>query len=214
MKKFILTICVFLFLMATSYSQVGIGTETPTTALDVNGTVRIEQLDVETVDEISLTGLTNGNVLNRTDMGNNVLVENNELTTAPVSREFGDLNLGAEPIDLYVAGNPQINALDMKIAPGDENEIATFLRVHSYNSKYLISGIADGTEGRRMTIYFTLTENIKFLEDDPTALPKNRIWTLANSSISTSGEGFIEVVYDADAGSDGLGRWLVIKFRS
>ena len=161
-----------------------------------------------------MTGLTSGNVLNRTENGNNIVVVNNEITTAPVSRDMGDLDLGAEPIDLYIAGNPQINALDMKIAPGDENEIATFIRVHSYNSKYLISGIANGTEGRRMTISFTLTDNIKFLEDDLTALPKNRISTLANSSISISGEGFIEVVYDADAGSDGLGRWLVIKFRS
>lgn len=212
MKKFILTIFLFLFIMATSYSQVGIGTDTPTTTLDVNGTVRIEQLDIETVDEISLTGLTNGNVLNRTDMGNNVLVENNELTTAPVSREIGDLNLGAEPIDID-GGNPQIFALDLKIAPGDENEIVTFLRVFNYNKKYLISGIANGTEGRRVSIHFTLTNNITFLEDDTTALPKNRILTSASSSISTSGEGFIELVYDADAGTDGLGRWLVIKFR-
>jgi hypothetical protein len=35
-----------------------------------------------------------------------------------------------------------------------------------------------------------------------------------NAGISSSGEGFLELVYDADAGSDGLGRWLVIKFRS
>ena len=62
-------------------------------------------------------------------------------------------------------------------------------------------------------LYFSETSGISILEDSLLAQPKNRIKTAATSQLSISGEGFIDLVYDADAGSDGLGRWIVIKFR-
>ena len=213
MKKYILTTALFIMFISTGIAQVGLGTSNPATTLDINGTVRINDLPVETVEEISLTGLTTGNVLNRTARGGNVIVINNEITTAPVSRDIGYLNLGLEPIDIYVAGIPQIYNLDLKITPGADNEKSTFIYVHSYTVNYWFAGIANGTEGRRVTLFFT-DKNTKILENDSNALARNRILTLANSSISTSGEGFVELVYDADAGPDGLGRWLVIKLRS
>ena len=57
------------------------------------------------------------------------------------------------------------------------------------------------------------TVNINILEDDSNALPQNRILTAATSQLSVNGLGFVDLVYDADAGSDSLGRWIVIKFR-
>ena len=214
MKNITLFTACLLVICTNAYAQVGIGTSSPNATLDINGTVRINQLDLETTENISLTGLTGGNYLNRTKIGANVVVLNNELTTAPVSRDIGDLNLGVEPIDSYVSGIPKINSLDLKITAGADNETATFINVHSYNLKYLLAGIDNGTEGRRVTLFFTNDgKNIKMLDDDSAAPAQDRILVLA-SSISTSGQGFIELVYDADAGSDSLGRWLVIKFRS
>ena len=196
-------------------AQVGIGTTDPITALDVSGTVRVIDLPVETVDDISLSGLTGSNTLNRTNTGGNVVIVNNELSTAPVSRDMGDLNLSLEPIDRYVAGLPQIDNLDIKINIGGDNATSTFISVHTFSAKYIIAGIKDGTEGRRVTLFMANPDRgIKYLSDNSYALPKNRILTLATSSISTSGQGLVELVYDEDAGSDGLGRWLVIKFRS
>ena len=214
MKKYILNTALFTMLVSTSIAQVGIGTNNPTTTLDIDGTLRIRELPVEIVEDISLTGLTSGNILNRTDNGGNVLTVNNQITTAPVTRGIGYLNLGLEPTDGSSGGVRQIYNLDLNIVAEAANDNSTFINVHSYTSKYDIAGIANGTEGRHVTLFFTETNNIKLKQDDSNALAQNRIITLAVAGISTSGQGFMELVYDADAGSDGLGRWLVIKFRS
>ena len=170
-------------------------------------------MPVEIVEDISLTGLTAGNILNRTDNGGNILTVNNEITTAPVTRGIGYLNLGLEPLDGSGGGVNHIYNLDLKIRTEEANDNTTFINVHSYTSKYVIAGIANGTEGRRVTLHFKESNNVKLSEDDSNALAQNRFLALAVAGVSTSGQGFIELVYDADAGSDGLGRWLVIKFR-
>ena len=215
MKKNILSLILVLSVTFASSAQVGINTNSPKEALDVNGTVRINELPtVDNTENISLTGITSGNTLSRTRNGGNIVIFNNELNTAPVSRELGYLDLGLAPVDFYVNGNPQVNNLKLNIGLDGDNAEATFITMHSYSSKYLIAGIHGGTEGRRITLFFENDgKNIKMLEDSSDALPQNRILTLANSSISTAGQGFIEIVYDDDAGADGLGRWLVIKFR-
>ena len=215
MKKEILGLIIGLAFTFGSSAQVGINTDSPQETLDVNGTVRISEIrNIESTENITLTGITGANTLSRSGNGGNIVILNNELNTAPVTRELGYLDLGLEPIDTYVNGIPQINKLQLKIGQTEENVDATFITVFGYSTKYLLSGIDNGTEGRRVTLFFENdSNNIKMLENDSSAIPKDRILTLANSSISTSGEGFIELVYDDDAGNDGLGRWLVIKFR-
>ena len=93
------------------------------------------------------------------------------------------------------------------------NSNATFIRLHTYSTSVNIAGITDGINGRHFTLFFSETAGISILEDDSLALPQNRILTAATSQLSISGMGFLDLVYDDDAGADGLGRWLVIKFR-
>jgi hypothetical protein len=171
--KLLFTSLLLLSITQVLEAQIGIKTSNPQAALDIGGTVRVTELPLEQVETISLTGLTSGNVLNRTEVGANiVVVDNNEITTAPVSREMGNFNLGLEPIDRYVAGLPQIDNLDLKINPGGDNETATYITVQNYPGKYIIAGIANGTEGRKVTLFLSETKNIKFLEDDSFALAK------------------------------------------
>jgi hypothetical protein len=199
----------FSFLLGLTYvmsAQVGVGTTTPIATIDIGGTVRITDLPVGTTDEISATGSTSAKMLNKTGLGANLIITDNSLDTAPISGTVGDFDLGP-----LAGGN--IQNLDLLLAPGAYNSRATFIRVHGYTLGTNIAGITDGIDGRHVSLYFSETSGISILEDSSLAQPQNRIKTAASSQLSISGEGFIDVVYDADAGADGLGRWIVIKFR-
>lgn len=189
-----------------SISQVGIGTNNPQATLEVAGTVRITNLSLGNTNEITLAGQTTTRTLNKTALGANLIITDNSLNTAPVSGTVGDFNLG--PLQ-----GGTIQNLDLGLAPGAYNSRATFIRVYGYMLGTNISGITDRVDGRHVALYFSETSGISILEDSLLAQPKNRIKTAATSQLSISGEGFIDLVYDADAGSDGLGRWIVIKFR-
>ena len=208
MKKLIFTSAIILGMTFGVHAQVGIGTTAPTSGIHVNGTVRVTNLPVGTTTEISPTGSTSSKTLNRTDLGANLLVIDNSLETAPVSGTIGNLNLGDAPVIIGCVGN-----LDLEIGSGDSNSGATFIKLHTYFTNLNIAGIQDGVDGRHLTLFFSETANVNILEDDSAAFPQNRILTAAVSQLSISGLGFMDLVYDADAGSDSLGRWLVIKFR-
>ena len=208
MKNLIFTATIMLCAVSGVQAQIGIGTANPTASVDVNGTVRVTNLPVGTTDEITLTGSTSSKTLNKTDLGANLLIIDNTLETAPVSGTIGNINLGDAPT---TAGT--IENLDLEIGSGESNSNATFIKLHTYYTNLNIAGITNGTDGRHFTLFFSETVNVSILEDDSDALPQNRILTAAMSQLSISGLGFMDLVYDADAGSDGLGRWLVIKFR-
>ena len=192
----------------TVNAQVGIGTDNPQAALDINGTVRVTQLPVSDTNEISLTGSSINKSLNKTNMGAGLVVDDNTLDTATVSRTIGDVDLSSA---LVIAGN--VTALDLAIDSGSVNSNATFIRLHSYITNVNIAAIANGVDGRHVTLYFSETTNSSILENDPSALPQNRILTAATSQLSIGGLGFVDLVYDAEGGDDRMGRWVVIKFR-
>jgi hypothetical protein len=210
MKKIFITTGLTLLLTGATYAQVGIGTETPQASIDIAGTVRVTQIAENDNDDISLTGVTGSNILNQSNLGANLRVENNELSTAPVSKSIGTFDLGAVPADSE--GN--IDALDLFIDEEEANEYTTFLRMHSYTEVINIGGIVGGTEGRHLTLYLAESVNVRFLEDAANSAPQDRFITLANSQLTANGQAILEMVYDADAGPDGLGRWLILKFRS
>lgn len=206
MKKSHIIVAVVFCLGLQSISQVGIGTNNPQAALEVAGTVRITNLPVGDSNEITLAGQTTTRTLNKTYLGANLIITDNSLNTAPVSGTVGDFNLG--PLQ-----GGTIQNLDLGLSPGAYNSRSTFIRVYGYTLGTDITGITDGVDGRHIALYFSETSGISILEDSLLSLPKNRIITAATSQLSISGEGFIDLVYDADAGFDGLGRWIVIKFR-
>tara|TARA_B110000285_G_scaffold26019_1_gene25133 strand:- start:106 stop:735 length:630 start_codon:yes stop_codon:yes gene_type:complete len=208
MKNAVLRVVLILGIVTGVQAQIGIGNANPTSTLDIGGTVRVTNIPPGESNEIVLTGSSPAKFLNRTNLGANLLIVSNTLETAPVSGVIGVLNLGDVPI---VSGT--IQNLDLEIASGEINSNATFIKLHSYSSNFKIAGIINGVDGRHFTLFFTETVNIGILEDDPVALPQNRIKTAAISQLTINGMGFVDLVYDADAGQDGLGRWLVIKFR-
>lgn len=208
MKKLLSIISLIVVMSQSVNAQIGIGTSNPQASIDTNGTVRVTDLSSIAAESLDLTGVTASNILKRTDVGANLLMVNDSLVTAPVSRSIGANNLGAAPVD----GSGDVMNWDLDIGVTGENELSTFINVHSYAVNKKISGIKGGTEGRHITLFFTQSNTITILENDTGSIAKNRFTTLETSGIIVAGQGFVDLVYDADAGPDGLGRWLVIKF--
>ena len=199
----------FLLYQATGFAQVGINTTTPDATLDVNGTVRVENLIDASDVAVSLTGISSANRLSRTTTGAGLIVNNNTLELAPVTRNIGELDLSP----LIAVEGTTLSNVSALLGVGEANEASTFIRVYGYSSTINLTGISGGFHGRRITLYFSEEQNLRLKEEDGAAAPENRFVTLATSQITVSGTGFVELVYDATAGVDGLGRWLVLKFR-
>lgn len=207
MRKIYLLSALLIGITYSATSQVGVATNNPKATIDISGTVRITDLPAGTTNQISPAGSTTTKTLNKTGLGANLVVTDNSLNTAPVSGTVGDFDLGP-------FGGGTIANLDLGLGTGGYNSRSTFIRVHSYLASANIAGITDGVDGRHVALYFSETAGVSILEDSLLAQPQNRIKTAATSQLSISGEGFIDLVYDEDAGADGLGRWIVIKFRS
>ena len=198
-------------------AQVGINTETPQATLDVNGTARVTVLPVESTTNITVTGLTGGEQLNLTDLGANIIFVNNEAVIRPVSRSTGKINLGVIIPDATNGNTRTINILDPLLGEGEANDLATFVTCTNYSgANYEIKGIKGGTEGRRLTLFFSdSSKNVSLMLESTAVLDSSQRITFPVNKpfFGISGTGSIELVYDADAGFDNTGRWLVLKYQ-
>ena len=191
-------------------AQVGIGTSNPQHQLDVNGNVRVRDLSSTGLD---LTGTTANGLLRKTELGGGIIKDNNkkEIRLTPTKLSLGEYDLDTVIPDNDSGGNRFYNNLDLDIKGA--NQDITLLTIFNTGGKVSITGLKDGSHGRRIIIYNAGTANMSFEQDHSGSLPQNRILTLANASRSTSGQGFCELVYDENGGDDGLGRWFIIKFQ-
>ncbi|MCC4214595.1 hypothetical protein [Leeuwenhoekiella parthenopeia] len=206
------------FLLNTCFllnAQVGINTQNPQATLDVNGTARVTVLPVESTSNITVTGLTGGEQLNLTELGANIIFVNNEAVIRPVSRTTGQIDLGIITPDATNGNTRSIHVLDPQLGEGEANDLATFVTCVNYaGANYEIGGIKGGTEGRRLTLFFSdSSKNVSLMLESTTVPDASQRITFPVSKpfFGISGTGSIELVYDADAGADGAGRWLVLK---
>ena len=204
-------------------AQVGINTNNPQATLDVNGTVRVTDLPKENTADISITGITSGERLNLSELGENLVFVDEEVIISPITRIMGEIDLSLQNVnvstpDFISTGftTRSIYTLKPDIDLDGENDLATFITFTNYNNfDYTIHGIEGGTEGRKVTFYFSDAGRVgRFYIESSNSDPQNRIITPnASPFFGVNGTGFIELVYDADAGVDKKGRWLLLKFQ-
>lgn len=111
--------------------------------------------------------------------------------------------------DLDVDGDLATRAANLALANGNNDNIAigarSFIRVTGPTAAFAIRGIASGFDGKRLTIYNTTTQNMTINDEDAGSTAANRIRTLTGGARATTGEGSVDLIYDAT-----LSRWLVI----
>jgi len=211
--KHLIIIAIY-FISSPMLAQVGIGTENPDAILDINGTVRVTDIPVITIADPSqgIGGISTANKINKTELGINIFLSYDDgLITAPVAKAMGSRIIVPED---YSSGI-RIDDMDIYLGPDEINEITTFIIVSGYTSTTKLGGISGGYHGRRITLYFSEEVTVfSILEENNNSISQNRFFTLSTSQLTINGNGLVELVYDENAGDDGLGRWIVIKFRS
>ena len=98
------------------------------------------------------------------------------------------------------------NNLNLDLLGGNISK--TLFRLTDRTAGYNITGISGGTDGRHIVLFNVSTSNLKIYDEDTRSLANNRIITLNNGFVNTSGQGTAELVYDGS-----LNRWILIGFR-
>ena len=202
MNKFIL----FIFLIAgvTGQAQIGIGTINPQETLHVEGDVIVDGYGVSGSN--ALIGADNEGTLTTLNLGNDLIIENNELTfVRKKTFGIGDMDISG----ITVVGNHTHN-LDLQLGLGEINEGKTVINVYGTPENIKLTGIQDGTDGMHVFFYHTTeSTNVQFIDQsDPNSLsssPQNRINVLASSEV-ISGPGCVEMIYDGTSQ-----RWLFLS---
>ena len=202
MNKFII---LFIVLLAglNGKAQIGIGTTDPQETLHVDGDVIVD--GYATSDTNALVGADDDGTLTTLNLGNNLIIENNELTLVR-STTFG---IGDMDISGIIVFSLFVHNLDLQLGPGEINEGKTVIKVYGTPGNIKLTGIQDGTAGMHLFFYHTASQNIQFMDQTDTnslsSLPQNRINVLASSEV-ISGPGCVELIYDGTSQ-----RWLFLS---
>lgn len=193
MKKFV-TVLFLLLLSLKVYSQVGIGTSSPTETLHVAGTLRIDSTAQKSVITTKIGGMDNFGTFRQIDIGSFLVLTDNKLATKdPSDQYFGS-------ISLPIKDNNNVNLL---MGPGEANEGKSIIRIfNDLLGDSLITGIAAGYDGQHLWLY-PQDGKIDLMPDDLNSLPANRIE--ANSLSGGNMYCMIEIVYDSVRG-----KWIIM----
>ena len=177
------TLSIVILSIATSFSQVGIGTVTPTNSLHVNGTLRIEGTSGATTATNLMSVDANG-VFNNVAAGQNLIQIGNTLTSYPTKVQIATI-----PLSTAVT-----NDLDLKLS-GPNKDVVIFQIVYTV-ANFEITGIAGGTDGRRILLFspFTNNRDLKLKIDDDNSAVGNRFRINGDIRIKP-GEDFLELIY-------------------
>ena len=193
----IVGIILFLFLIESSFAQVGINTTNPQEMLHVNGKVRID--DVAGRTSTSVLGVTSDGTLNKINVAGSLEIHNNTIVASGTGY-YSVINI---PISTPVS-NTFFHDLDLGV-DGDYT-YKTIFRLVGQTQKFHITGIKGGVEGRHIIILNGVNTNMNIVNNSNQSLSENRIFAYG-SSTSTAGQGAVELVYDG-------AQWVILSLRN
>ena len=169
--------------IATSFSQVGIGTLEPTNTLHVNGTLRIEGTSGVTTATNLMCADANG-VFNNVTAGPNLIQTGNTLASYPTKHQIATITLSSNVI----------NDLDLELS-GTNKDVVIFQIVYTV-ANFEITGIAGGTDGRHIILIspFTNSRDLKLKNKNTNSVVGNRFRSGGDVTIKP-GEDLLELIY-------------------
>lgn len=195
----IVGVILILFLIESSFAQVGINTTDPQEMLHVNGKIRVD--DVTGRTSTSVLGVTSEGTLNKINVAGALEIHNNTIVAS------GTGYYSVVDIELDTPNsNTKFNNLDLGL--DDVNTYKTLVRFYGQTNSFEISGIEGGIEGRHIVLLNSV-ENVNMtIMDDHFSDEGNRILTYGSGPFeASSGQGVVEMVYDGT-------HWIVINFRN
>ena len=209
MKKF--GVILFLFLMESSFAQVGINTTDPQEALDVNGKIRVTDTDIgfgRTM--VSIIGIDDNETLSKINLSSDFVITNNTITVSGTTSysvldiDFDDL----PPEIVYTAG---VDMANLDLGVNNINAHETVIRFINAPQAFYISGVQGGVAGRHVLLLNSSSEHMGVRDEDyggNLSDDENKILTYgAGTTDATQGQGAIELVYDGT-------RWIVLNIRN
>ena len=202
MKKFLLLL---LLLSQCIHAQVGIGTTTPQETLHVEGTMRVTE--TKSTTPIKIGGLDTAGTVNEIIIGDNLSLDGNRLSAViPTTNATEGSVYGIATITIP-DGSPNQEFDDLNLDLTGTNSDKILFKLEGRTANYSITGIAGGSDGRKVILLNVSTSNLRFTDEDSNSIAANRLTILSNN-IATSGQGTAEFIYDG-----GLQRWILVKFR-
>lgn len=159
MKNIILFL--LLFSSAIAYSQVGIGTITPTETLDIDGSLRIRETFPGTATEIvKLGGLDVNGVFHEVQIGTNLVLKDGVLRAkTPFDHSFGSINFTGSAVDK--------DNLNLLLGPGQANEGKTIIKITKTNPNQNINIIritgSGAYDGQQIWLLSLLDGNLRIM---------------------------------------------------
>jgi hypothetical protein len=193
-----------LFISTAAISQVGINTTTPTTDLDINGTIRVRKVDADDtrnsrnqpVQAVGIIGVDEEGNFVHVQIENDVILENNVLTSVNRTAQMGDV-----PV-FNTSGN--VNDAALLIWPGSANSQKSVIRLRNSLGNLVFTGIEGGTDGTIIWLYPT-DGRLTLRRDHGGSLPQNRL--NLRSDITVDRYGMVQLMYDGNQQ-----RWVLMHF--
>ncbi|WP_442844831.1 hypothetical protein [Leeuwenhoekiella sp. H156] len=181
----------FLF-TGLGFAQVGIGTTQPEEMLHVVGDLKIEGTSPD--DAVKLVGADDNGTLTSLPFSRQIRIVNNKIELVSSS----EYRIGAKNLAALLpagSGNPRIDNLSLDLGPGQANEGKTVILITGYDRNITITGFTGGEDGMHIFFYTGLKHNVTF-DNLRHSQEVNQINALANPSVSLTGGGVAEFIYD------------------
>jgi len=183
-----------LLIAVQSFSQVGINTTEPTATLDVDGTIRVRDMDLDNSEAEKIVGLDEDGNFVEVKVEENLILHDNELRAVESIYRFTSISLTVI----------NVNNLDLVILPGEPNDDKKVIRImNSTGDDIIITGLKAGQDGQTLWLY-AYSGNVKLVGNSPLSDPENRF--LMANDVDMPQYTLIQLLYDAT-----IQKWLIMS---
>ena len=189
-----------LLIAVQTFSQVGINTTEPTATLDVDGNIRVRNMNDSFTDSEAekIIGLDEDGNFVEVEVDENVILEENKLRV--VENRYRLANV--------IAIGGDLNNMDLLILPGEPNDDKKIIRIYTpslLRAPIEITGILAGDDGQTVWLYIQDASGVKLMGLNNNSDPENQF--LIPGQLALQQYDMVQLMYDAN-----LQKWVVMDY--